>query len=58
MRYVIAYEVNDLYSIQYVQLEEGESTCRDNILVNFWNSTDYLPEEVTIVSIEKVEVTV
>lgn len=55
MRYRVAYEVNNQYRIQYVQLEEGESICRDNILVNFWHNTDYLPEEVVIVSIEELE---
>jgi len=58
MRYLVSYEVAEGYRKQYVQLEECESECRDNILVNFWHGTEYLPEEVEIISIEKVEVTV
>jgi len=56
MRYVVGYDVKEVYCEQYVQLEEGESTCRDNILVNFWHGTDHLPEDVEILTITKVEV--
>lgn len=58
MRFLVSYEVAEGFRQQYVQLESGESVCRDNILVNFWHGTEYTPDEVEIVTIEKVEVVV
>ena len=58
MGFLVRYEVAEGVRQQYVQLGAGESECRDNILVNFWHGTEYTPEEVEIVTIEKVEVVV